>query len=78
MNASFRASSPYLVANSTACLPTCPAPMIVTWTGSRAGLRRSGQRALERGERRGDAVPGDAAQVLHEPAAVVARDHVEG
>ena len=34
--------------------------------------------ALQGGEGGRDAVPGDAAQVLDEPAAVVVRDHVEG
>ena len=40
--ASLRASSPYLVANSTACRPTRPAPRIVTLTVDRCGFRRFG------------------------------------
>src|SRR5450759_4167320 len=42
MNASLRASSPNFVANSTACFPTVPAPMIVTRTGGRCGSDRPG------------------------------------
>ena len=41
--ASFRASSPYLVANSTACRPTRPAPMISTLTVECRGPASSGQ-----------------------------------
>ena len=43
MNASLRASSPYLVAKSTACLPTVPVPMIVTRTGGRPRTVIAGQ-----------------------------------
>ncbi len=44
MNASLRASSPYFVANSTACLPTVPAPMIVTRIGGRPLMVMAGQK----------------------------------
>ena len=44
MSRSLRASSPALAAHSMACLPTPPAPRIVTLTGGRAVERNGGQR----------------------------------
>ena len=60
-----------------ACLPTPPAPRIVTLIGGRVGREQRRPAPLEGVEGGGQAVAGHVAQVLDQAPAVVAGDHVE-
>ena len=60
-----------------ACLPTPPAPRMVTLTGGRAVERKRRPAPLQGVEGGGQPVAGHLAQVLDQAPAVVAGDHVE-